>query len=97
MGNDKKNIISKEGLASGDRLAKKDGLAIKDGLSITMREQEVLKLIADGCSNKEIAKRLGISVRTVETHRRNITEKLNIKTVAGLIKYSIANNLTKIK
>ena len=95
MGNDKKvtSSFNKDGLGSG----KKDSLG-KDGISqITAREQEVLKLIADGCSNKEIAKRLGISVRTVETHRRNITEKLNIKTVAGLIKYSIANNLTKIK
>jgi len=64
---------------------------------ITSREIEVLRLIADGCSNKEIAKRLNISVRTVETHRKNLMQKLNVKSVAGLIKYSIANNFTKIK
>lgn len=60
---------------------------------LTEREKEVLKAISNGSANKEIAKKLNISVRTVETHRRNIMQKLNIKNIAGLIKFAIANNL----
>lgn len=60
------------------------------------REKEVLKLIAEGCTNKEIAERLNISVRTAEAHRENIMSKLNIKTVAGLTRYAIANDIFPI-
>lgn len=61
--------------------------------SLTKREEGVLKLLAEGCSNKEIARELDISVRTVETHRQNIKQKLNIQTAAGLAKYAIENNI----
>jgi DNA-binding NarL/FixJ family response regulator len=61
---------------------------------LTEREKEVLKALSNGSTNKEIAQKLNISVRTVETHRRNIMQKLNIKNIAGLIKFSIANKLT---
>lgn len=56
---------------------------------LTKREIEVLKLIAEGEMNKEIADRLCISVRTVENHRANITRKLNTRSAADLIKYAI--------
>jgi DNA-binding NarL/FixJ family response regulator len=56
---------------------------------LTMREKEVLKLIADGKSNKEIADLLFVSVHTVERHRANIMEKLNLKKTADLVKYAI--------
>ena len=56
---------------------------------LTIREREVLKLIAEGKSSKEIGELLFISVRTVERHRANIMEKLNLKTSAGLVKYAI--------
>ncbi len=56
---------------------------------LTNREREVLKLIADGKSNKEIATALFISVHTVERHRANIMSKLNLKKSADLIKYAI--------
>jgi len=56
---------------------------------LTIREREVLKLIADGISNKEIADLLYISIRTVEHHRANVMEKLNIKQTANLVKYAI--------
>jgi DNA-binding NarL/FixJ family response regulator len=56
---------------------------------LTTREKEVLKLIAEGKSNKEIASLLFISFRTVERHRANIMEKLNIKRTADLVKYAI--------
>lgn len=60
---------------------------------LTKREKTVLKHLAEGDSNKEIARRLDISVRTVETHRQNIKQKLNIQTAAGLAKYAIENNM----
>lgn len=62
-----------------------------DGL--TSREMEVLRMIAQECSNGEIAEKLFISVRTVDTHRRNLLEKLNLKNTAGLVKYAIEKGL----
>ncbi len=56
---------------------------------LTTREREILKLIAAGRSNKEIAELLFISVRTVERHRANMMEKLNLKKTADLVKYAI--------
>lgn len=61
---------------------------------LTTREKEVLALLADGFSNKGVAAKLGISVRTAETHRENLSRKLNILTVAGLTKYALAQGLT---
>ena len=61
--------------------------------SLTNREREVLILIADGLSNKEIACQLGVGVRTVETHRERIMRKLDIHNVAGLTKFAIAQGL----
>jgi DNA-binding NarL/FixJ family response regulator len=64
------------------------------GVSIlTGREREVLAGIADGLSNKQLATRLGISARTIETHRNHIMRKLNIHTVAGLTRFAIAEGL----
>jgi len=57
---------------------------------LTNREREVLKLIAEGKSSKEIAALLFISVHTVERHRANLMEKLNMKKAADLVKYAIA-------
>jgi DNA-binding NarL/FixJ family response regulator len=56
---------------------------------LTPREREVLKLIAEGKSNKEVADLLFVSVHTVERHRANIMEKLNLKKTADLVKYAI--------
>ena len=56
---------------------------------LTNREREVLKLIAEGKSNKEIADVLFVSVHTVERHRANMMEKLNVKKTADLVKYAI--------
>ena len=57
------------------------------------RETEVLLLVAQGCSSKEIADRLNISIHTVNTHRKNITHKTGIKSVAGLAVYAMLHNL----
>lgn len=56
---------------------------------LTTREREILKLVAEGKSNKEVASLLNISIRTVEHHRANIMDKLNLKNIAELIKYAI--------
>jgi DNA-binding CsgD family transcriptional regulator len=61
--------------------------------SLTEREIDVLKLVAFGKTNKEIADELFISFHTVISHRKNITEKLGIKSISGLTVYSILNNL----
>jgi DNA-binding NarL/FixJ family response regulator len=60
---------------------------------LTAREREVLQLIAEGNSSAEIARRLFISVRTVDTHRFHIMEKLDIHSIAGLTKFAIRNGL----
>jgi len=60
---------------------------------LTTREREVLSLIAEGQSNKEVARKLGIGVRTIETHRERIMEKLNIHTIAGLTRFAIRNGM----
>ncbi len=64
--------------------------------ALTTREREVLQLIAEGKSTKEIATRLSVSVKTVETHRRQIMEKLGIYSIAELTKYAIREGLTSI-
>jgi DNA-binding NarL/FixJ family response regulator len=56
---------------------------------VTTREREVLKYVASELTNKEIAAKLFISPRTVETHRRNLIQKLKVKNTAGLVKYYI--------
>ncbi|AYB29607.1 response regulator transcription factor [Chryseolinea soli] len=63
------------------------------GSPLSDREIEVLKLIAQEHSNGEIAEKLFISIRTVDTHRRNILEKLQVKNTAGLVKYAIEKAL----
>jgi DNA-binding NarL/FixJ family response regulator len=60
---------------------------------LTIREKEILNLIAKELTNEEIAKRLFISERTVETHRRNIFTKTKAKSIIGLIKYAISKEL----
>ena len=62
-------------------------------IPLTKRELEIIKLIAEEFSNLEIAEKLFISVRTVETHRRNIMQKLHINSVISLVHYAIQNNI----
>lgn len=63
------------------------------GTPLTDRELEVLKLIAEEYSNPEIAEKLFISIRTVDTHRRNLLDKLGARNTAGLVKYAIQYGL----
>jgi len=66
---------------------------IKEEIPLTNRELEIIKLIVKDYSSQEIADKLFISIRTVETHRRNIMGKLHAKSVIGLVHYAIQNNL----
>lgn len=67
---------------------------IAESERLTKRQLQVLQLIADGHSTKEIAAILEISVKTIETHRKQIMDKLEIRTTAGLTKYCIREGLT---
>jgi DNA-binding NarL/FixJ family response regulator len=64
---------------------------------LSNREREVLRLIADGLSSPRIAGILHISSHTVDTHRRKIMEKLGIRNLAGLVKFSIRHGLASIE
>ncbi len=63
---------------------------------LSKRENEVLQLIAEGKSTKEIAASLYVSVKTVETHRKQIMDKLDIHSIAGLTKYAVREGLTPL-
>ena len=63
--------------------------------ALTDREREVLQLVAEGQSSKEIADVLGISLKTVDSHRSNLMEKLDIHKVAGLVRFAIRSGLVE--
>jgi DNA-binding NarL/FixJ family response regulator len=67
-----------------------------DHQHITDREQEILQLIVDGFTSKEIAEKLYISPRTVDTHRANLMEKLELNNIAALVRYAIQFNLVSV-
>ena len=64
---------------------------------LTMREREVLQLLAEGKTVKQIASQLYLSIKTVHTHRKQIMEKLDIHSIAGLTKYAIREGITSIE
>jgi len=63
---------------------------------LTDREREVIQLYAEGHTTKHIAERLNLSIKTIETHRRNIMEKLDIYSIAGLTKFAVRKGLTTL-
>jgi DNA-binding NarL/FixJ family response regulator len=65
--------------------------------TLSPREREVLQLLAEGRSSKDIAARLDVAVPTVETHRRQIMDKLGLRTIAELTKYAIREGLTPLE
>ncbi|PTD25201.1 MULTISPECIES: response regulator [Edaphosphingomonas] len=62
---------------------------------LTTREREIVQLIAEGKINKQIAHLLGISIKTVETHRATAMHKLKIRSTAELVRYAVRNNITQ--
>jgi two-component system response regulator NreC len=84
-------VIARRLLSEYDRPGADDERARFDGL--TERERQVVRLIADGLTNREIAERLQISVKTVETHRTHIMEKLDLHDRAHLVRYAVRKGL----
>lgn len=64
---------------------------------LSKREKEVVQLVAMGYKNKEVAEKLGIAAKTVETHRANIMNKLALRNIAQLIRYAIQKGLVTIE
>lgn len=62
---------------------------------LTPREREILQLIAEGHTSKEVAARLGITVKTVEAHRANIMNKLDLHSASQLVRYAVRNNIVQ--
>jgi DNA-binding NarL/FixJ family response regulator len=62
---------------------------------LTPREREILQLLAEGNSNKEIAAKLGISVKTAETHRSRVMAKLNLNSITDLVRYAVRNGIVE--
>jgi DNA-binding NarL/FixJ family response regulator len=63
--------------------------------SLTPREREILQLLAEGKNNKTISSNLGISVRTVETHRAAVMHKIGAKSIADLVRYAVRNGIAR--
>jgi DNA-binding NarL/FixJ family response regulator len=63
---------------------------------LTRREREVLKLIGEGATTKEVANRLGISAKTAQAHRENIKQKLDLRSTAALVRYAIKHKLIRV-
>lgn len=66
------------------------------GTELTPREKQILELIVDGLTNQQIARKLSISVRTVEFHRANLTTKIGVRDTAGLVKYAIQKRIVDL-
>jgi DNA-binding NarL/FixJ family response regulator len=71
-------------------------LTVTESAGLSPKEREVLQLIAEGCSTKEIAERLNISGKTVDTHRQHVMDKLGLRGIAELTKYAIRHGLTSV-
>lgn len=71
-------------------MANSDGSVLNQ---LTSRQREILQLVAEGCSTREIAERLSLSVKTVETHRTHLMERLDIRDVPGLVRFAIKAGL----
>ena len=61
--------------------------------AVTPREREIIQLVAEGNSSKEVATALGLSVKTIEAHRANLMRKLHLRSVTDLVRYAIRNNI----
>ncbi len=64
---------------------------------LTSRQREILQLIAEGFSSKEIAQKLSLSINTIEVHRANLMDRLNIHDIAGLVRYAIQTGIIEVK
>jgi RNA polymerase sigma factor (sigma-70 family) len=65
--------------------------------TLSQREREILKLVADGKTSREIAERLSISPKTVDTYRSRLMSKIGVKNLAGLVKFAIRHGLISLE
>lgn len=78
-------------------LSKISEATLMSGSVLTPREREILQLIAEGMSAKEIAGHLNLGIKTVETHRRNMMQKLKMNSIAELTKYAVREGLVSLE
>lgn len=64
--------------------------------TLSAREREIVQLLAEGASNKDVARALGISVKTAETHRSNIMRKMQFTSLSDLVKYAVRNKIIEV-
>lgn len=88
-----KSFLSSKVSGAAKAAVNDDGGAERMGRPLTPREREIVQLLAEGKSNKEIATFLNISVKTAETHRANIMLKLNFHSVTELVRYAVKNKI----
>lgn len=81
------------GRSRGNTALQLDRIERKPSLHITPRQQEILKMVAMGHTNREIGESLAISVRTVEVHRFNLMRRLNVRNVAQLLRQALQQGL----
>jgi DNA-binding NarL/FixJ family response regulator len=81
-----------EGFLHATRPPSVDGAV---SLPLTPREREIVQLLAEGYRNKQIGQKLGISTKTVETHRAAVMRKIDVGSIAGLVRYAVRNHLTE--
>jgi len=86
-------LLEQFGQILGKRPAKKPGLS---NSSLSEREKTIVKQVVNGLTNQEIADKLFLSIHTVTTHRKNISNKLGIKTVSGLTVYALMNKIVDL-
>ena len=89
LGNDEPDLV----VIDQSSIESRQPEASSEGGELSAREKEILVCVAKGMLNKEIADKLCLSIYTVITHRKNITRKIGIKTVAGLTVYALLNGL----
>ena len=77
-------------------LKRTEPAASSEQAKLTDREREVLQLIAEGCSNRDIAQKLQISIKTAGVHRTNLMEKLGIHNVTDLVKYALRKGIIRL-
>lgn len=82
-----------EVLLGGFGRVKKNSMPAQVGSPLTAREREIVQLVAEGKSTKELAHILGISAKTAENHRTNIMRKLKVKSATELVRYAIRNKM----
>jgi DNA-binding NarL/FixJ family response regulator len=72
------------------------GTEVSPRARLTPREREIVQLLAEGKSSREVAEALGLSVKTAETHRANIMRKLHLHSVSDLVLYAVRNNIVHV-